>query len=296
MGYLFALVSVITGNIKGFCGKKTSSLMSRVDSAFLVNSIRMAFCIAIGAIVVAIGGEGFALPSGAMPIALLSGVSTSLFVVFWILAVRKSAYMMIDVFLMIGVIIPMVLGKIFFDEQIKPTQWAGFTLLIVATAIMCLYNISINGKMKLSDLILPILCGVANGATDFSQRMLASSIVGAKATFNFYTYAFSFIILALAFGLCSLISRTRGNDGKSDFSPRMVIYIFIMAVCLFFSSYTKTLAADHLSSVTLYPLCQGLSLVGSITMAALFFGEKPNGKCIFGVFLAFASLMVINLL
>ena len=92
------------------------------------------------------------------------------------------------------------------------------------------------------------------------------------------------------------ICRKKENGKGSDFSPRMAIYILIMAVCLFFSSYTKTLAADYLSSVTLYPLCQGLSLVGSIIMAALFFGEKPNAKCIFGVCLAFASLMIINFL
>ena len=76
----------------------------------------------------------------------------------------------------------------------------------------------------------------------------------------------------------------------------MVVYILIMAICLFFSSYTKTVAAAHLSSVMLYPLCQGLSLVGSIIMATLFFGEKPNAKCIFGVCLAFVALVVINIL
>ena len=296
MGYLFALISVLTGNIKGYCGKRTSSLMSRTDSAFLVNSIRMALCIVIGAIVVTMGGEGFSLPKGTMPIAILSGISTSLFVVSWILAVRKSAYMMMDVFLMIGLIIPMVLGKILYNEEIKPTQWAGFALLIVATVLMCFYNVSIKGKMKLSDFILPILNGIGNGVTDFSQRMFTASADGGKATFNFYTYLFSFVILTLTYFICKTVSSVRGNDKKTDFSPKMFIYIMIMAVCLFFSSYTKTLAADYLSSVTLYPLCQGLALVGSIIMAALFFGEKPNSKCIFGVCLAFVALMMINLL
>ena len=187
MGYLFALISVLSGNIKGYCGKKTSSLMSSIDGAFLVNSIRMAFCIIIGA-VVAMGGGGLLLPAGAMPIALLSGVSTSLFVVFWIIAVRKNDYMTIDVFLMVGVVIPMVLGRIFYNEEITAKQWIGFVILIVATAIMCLYNASLNGKMKLSSFILPILCGIANGMTDFSQRMFTSKFDGGAATFNFYTY------------------------------------------------------------------------------------------------------------
>ncbi len=295
MGYLFALISVLSGNIKGYCGKKTSSLMSSIDGAFLVNSIRMAFCIIIGA-VVAMGGGGLLLPAGAMPIALLSGVSTSLFVVFWIIAVRKNAYMTIDVFLMVGVVIPMVLGRIFYDEQITAKQWIGFVILIVATAIMCLYNASLNGKMKLSSFILPILCGIANGATDFSQRMFTSKFDGGAATFNFYTYIVSFAVLSLSLLVSKGISRAKGEKSRVEFSSRMVIYILIMAICLFFSSYTKTLAAGYLSSVTLYPLCQGLSLIGSIAMSAMFFGEKPNAKCIFGVFLAFIALMVINVL
>ena len=40
-----------------------------------------------------------------LAISALSGISTAAFVITWLLSVRKSAYMMLDVFLMLGTLI-----------------------------------------------------------------------------------------------------------------------------------------------------------------------------------------------
>jgi small multidrug resistance pump len=69
-----------------------------------------------------------------------------------------------------------------------------------------------------------------------------------------------------------------------------------MAICLFVNSYFKTLAASSLSSVILYPLNQGMSLVLSSAMAAVVFKERLNLKAIIGIFAAFAGLLIINLM
>ena len=69
-----------------------------------------------------------------------------------------------------------------------------------------------------------------------------------------------------------------------------------MAVCLFLNSYFKTLAAARLDSAVLYPLNQGLALMLSMIMAAVFFKEKITPRCVIGLCLAFGGLLIINLL
>lgn len=46
-----------------------------------------------------------AVDAKTLAITALSGVTTSLFVVFWLISVKRGAYMMLDVFLMMGVIV-----------------------------------------------------------------------------------------------------------------------------------------------------------------------------------------------
>ncbi len=69
-----------------------------------------------------------------------------------------------------------------------------------------------------------------------------------------------------------------------------------MALCLFANSFFKTLAAQHLSSVLLYPLLQGSALILSTIMSAVFFKEKLTAKCIVGIVIAFIGLIIINML
>jgi uncharacterized membrane protein len=74
------------------------------------------------------------------------------------------------------------------------------------------------------------------------------------------------------------------------------LYIIIMAIALFATSYFKTLAAKYLSAVQLYPLNNGGAVMLSLFMAAVFFKERINIRCIIGICLSFGALLMINFL
>lgn len=295
MGYVFLVLALLAGATKGYCGKKTSGFVSGFRDSMLANMIRMLLCIAIGMVLILAGGHGLMLkPSGKLLlISALSGVSTTVFVVTWLVSVKKSAYMMLDVFLMLGVLVPLVFGQLFLNEQVKLTQWLGLGVLLVAAYIMCSYNNSIKEKITFSSFLLLMLCGFANGITDFSQKLFVNQMPNVPASvFNFYTYVFSAISLAVAFFL------TKGKEeskGKSDLK-KIVGYILVMAICLFGNSYFKTLAAERLDSVLLYPLNQGASLILSSVMSVVLFREKMTVKGIVGIATAFLGLLIINVL
>lgn len=298
MGYLFLAISLLAGAAKGYCGKMTSGYVQGYKDAMFANTIRMAFCILIGLGMILFNGSiNDIVPSASLlAVSALSGITTSVFVVCWLISVKKGAYMMLDVFLMLGVLVPLLAGKLFFDESIKTTQWMGIGILFIAVYIMCSYNNSIKGKMGITSLFLLIVCGVANGLTDFSQKLFMKKAGDTPiAIFNFYTYIFSALTLFGFYCVFNTVEQTEGEK-KTSGIKQIFGYILVMSICLFANSYFKTMAAGHLDSAQLYPLNQGASLIISSGMSALLFHERLTLKCVVGLLFSFLGLIVLNVL
>ncbi len=295
MGYLFLLTALVAGATKGYCGKKTSGYVNEYKDAMLANSIRMILCtlIGLGMVLVSSGAGALRINRTVFLISLLSGAANSAFVVFWLISVKRGAYMMLDVFCMLGILIPLIGCALCFGEEIRINHIIGIVILLVAVCIMCSYNNSIKSKMTVSSFILLLVCGAANGFSDFSQKLFVKlSDNTSIAVFNLYTYLVSAVILIIFF---LVFSGRAENKAPSAIKP-IFGYILIMSVCLFLYSYFKTLAAQHLSSAQLYPLAQSGSLILSTVMSAVLFHERLNIKCIVGISMSFAALIVINIL
>lgn len=300
MGYLFLSIALLCGVVKGYCGKKSGDGLIYTSDVMAVNTVRMLFCIVINFAVIGFGTSCSALAadSGLILTALLSGMGTAIFTVSWLLSVRKGAYMMVDIFLLIGVIIPIILSKVFFGEQITILQWCGMLLLLIAGCIMCNYNASLKGKMSLKAFVLLALCALSNGITDFSQKLFVKMCVGGNvAVFSFYSYVFAAIIL----GIFYIAFRTREKRHHTLESPIKIVkpiigYVMVMAVCLFLNSYFKTLATGYLTAAEIYPLSQGGSVILSMIMSAIFFRERINTKSAVGVALSFVALILTNVI
>lgn len=295
MGYLFLLISLFAGTLKGYCGKKTSSYTGSIGHAFFANIIRMLLCILMGFVLILATEDLHSLiPSRTLLlVSALSGISSAVFVVTWLISVKKSAYMMLDIFLMMGVLIPLSATSILYSEFIKPTQWVGIGILFIAVVIMCSYNNSIKTKLTLPSMILLLICGIANGIADFSQKLFTECVPhGSAATFNFYTYVFAASVLIVTY---AVMPKATSDTSKPDLK-KIYKYVLIMALCLFTNSYFKTLAARYLSAALLYPLNQGCALLLSAIMSAVLFKEKLTQKAVIGMITAFAGLLIINLL
>lgn len=301
LGYVFLSLALLAGVTKGYCGKRTSGYVSRYRDASLTNLVRMVLCIVIGLVVVLFSGDGAALlPTPFLLLtSALSGITTSIFVIGWLLSVKRGAYMLVDVFLMLGVLVPLLLGQALFDEQIKLTQWLGLAILLVAVLIMCSFNNSIKkDKLNLSSILLLTVCGLANGLTDFSQKWFVKESGSLPiSVFNFYTYIFSALTLLAVYLFFLWWEPKETKAGENPFSLQKIFgYVAIMSVCLFANSYCKTLAAGYLDSALLYPLNQGAALILSSVMAATLFHERLTPKAIVGLVTAFVGLVVINVL
>ena len=293
------MIALFAGTAKGYCGKKTGNLTADVKDAVAVNVLRMLFCIPIGLAVVFLQGQVGRLTLGldALLIIVTSGICTAVFVITWLLAVRKNAYMMLEISLMLGVLVPICASYCFFDETISLNEIVGIVFLMVATRIMVSYNNSQKQRLTPVTVLLLILCGLSYGLTDFAQKAFVKTVDQAPVSvFNFYTYAISFallLILLFCFGEKTLKAAAAS---VKKVCTTAVGYVFIMAICLFAYSYFKTLAAKYLDAAQLYPLSQGASLILSSLMATVCFKERLTVKCAVGILLAFIGLIFINML
>ena len=299
MGYLYFFIALVAGVAKGFCGKKVSLKVSGNRETFIASTFRMAICVVISAcILIFMEDYGHIKPQlKLLSICFLSGIGISSFVVLWLISVKNGSYILLNVFNMLGVLVPVVLSRIFFSEQIKITQAVGIMVLFIAVVILCSYNNKIKKKLNFSAVIMLILCGTANGLTDFTQKLFIYELPKIPVSvFNFYTYLFATAILFT----CYLVSFVTAKQKVTLKNSKIVIkntavYLAVMSVCLFINAFFKTVSAKYLSSAVLYPLNQGLTLICSTIIASTIFKEKLTVKSIIGVFIAIVGV-IINVL
>ena len=300
MGYLFLAVAIFFGSVKGYSGKKSSSAITSGDESMVVSATRMIMCVIIGFFIVLFSGEISAIipDSTTLWITALSGVSNAIFIASWLAAVMSGAIMMVESFVLLGVIVPIILCRVLYNEPISLQQILGFLLLLAAVYIMCTYNKTIKGKITPRAFVLLILCGVAYGFTDLSQKLFINEVEsGSVAVFNLYTYVFAGIALSLAYLAVYLRNKRKNIPMRSPKNIMRPIWhhVIFMALCLFLYSYFKTLAAGYLDAALIYPISQGVGVMLSLLLAHFFFDERINRKCIIGMTLAFIAMLMINL-
>ncbi len=296
MPYLFLFISVFAGVSKGFCGKRISGFTSEFKSAAYSNFIRMLLCILIGFCFVLFDGvvEELIPNVSLLIVSGLSGLTTAMFVVFWLFAVRKGAYVLVDVFLTLGTLISAVLSIIFYGAEFTFFDGIGFFLLLIAAVVMCSYSAQIKTKISISALLLLVIVAVANGVSDFAKEIFNRELGGkySASTFNFYTFLFSAIAL---FFVCLFSKGTEESKRNiKNINSKGLLYTIFMAICLFLNSFFKTLASKELDMALIAPLSQGASLVFVAIISAIFFGEKIKSRCIVGIVLAITGLIIMN--
>lgn len=314
MGYVFILITLLAGCVKGFCGKKAGGLVEKFSDSLLINIVRMSLCIVIGGILffINIPPEEYLPEAKVLLITVISGISTAVFVTSWLLSVRKGAYMLVEISIMMGIVFVVIAGSIAFKEPISVLQIIGIVLLFAGVTFMNLYQNKSKGKLSVSAAAALLICGISSGITDFTQKVFVKTVGSDSVyTFQFYTYLFAGLTLTLLFIFFRIyekkhipeqqasqagtdLQETPKNGSFLKTHKKVFVYIPIMSVCLYINSYFKTLAAGLLPSAVLYPLLQGLSLIASTIMAAVFFKEKPTKAAIAGIAAAFVAMLLIK--
>ena len=316
MVYLIVLLALVFLSIKGFCGKKTSTCVRQTGDAFRFNILRMLLCMLIGIAVVFFEGAQGALriDGGMVAICLLAGICNAMFLIGWILAIRKNSMVTVDVALTLGAILPAVLCAVLFDEPISIPKLAGFVLIIAASAILAGYNKNTKGNPGVGGIVLVVIASVGEGLVSFSQQLYkqfyteggtrAGELLYPKSIYNFYIYVFAAVALILSLIVYDVYKHIQNptnrwaSEWKKGIKTLMgpLPYIVIMAISMFAATYFQTVATGDygMSSQILYPLIKGGCLITVNITAMLFFGEKMTKRSLLGSGVALAGIVVMN--
>ena len=295
MGYIFLAIALLTNNIKGYCGKQMSRYSAKLNDTLLICFFRMLMCIGTSAIILAVTGGFFGLEitSKLIGYAAFSGISTAILVAAWLFAANSSGYMMLEVFQMLGVGVTILMSFVFYREEITVRDLIGFCVLVFAAYLM---HAGTKVKPTLKTLAVVILCGLANGMTDFSQKaFIYSGLDTTTAQFQLCSYVFAAATLILLYTAMTAGKKPEDNDGGAVAILKKTWYfVLIMAVCLYGNSFFKTEAANYLSAAKLYTLSQGGTMAIGTLMSAFLFKEKLTLKSYASIVITFIGLLIIN--
>ena len=293
MAYFYLLIALFSGVAKGYCGKTVSRDMSNFKECIFINLMRMLFSALVGLLLAVFKTDisGFMMTQESFFVYLLAAISMSVFCVAWMYAYQNEAYMFLSIFTMLGTVITCLLDIIFYNADIGLKQWCGMAILLLAVYIMSIYNKDIKGKPTVKGLTILIIGSIGSSLADFSQKVYTREIGQRAEIFNFYMYAFSFVLLAIVY--VGLKSKKSLNIMHSIYDKKHLLIYFAMAFFLYTNSVTKTMAATFLSSAQIYPVLQGANLILSAIMTHVLFKEKINVKGLAGIVIAFIGLMLI---
>lgn len=295
MGYIFLAIALLTNNIKGYCGKQMSRYSAKLNDTLLICFFRMLMCIGTSAVILAVTGGYFGLEITPKLIgyAAFSGISTAILVAAWLFAANSSGYMMLEVFQMLGVGVTILMSFVFYQEEITVRDIIGFCVLVFAAYLM---HAGTKIKPTLKTLAVVILCGLANGMTDFSQKaFIYSGLDTTTAQFQLCSYVFAAVTLIVLYTAMTVGKNAEEKNGAGAILKKTWYFVLIMAVCLYGNSFFKTEAANYLSAAKLYTLSQGGTMAIGTLMSAFLFKEKLTLKSGISIAITFLGLLIINL-
>ena len=292
MGYLCIIISLFSGAFKGFIGKKISGRVDTAKKSAFVNVLRMAICIMISSLLLLpeIIGGSFVFDWQALVFGIMSGVTLSVFVISWMLAVREGAYTLVSVAQMFGVVVTILCALLVFRDPISPWQILAIGILIISVLVMVSYSKGVKGKITPKAIFLLVLCGGSSGLNDFSMKLFVAYSSANVTLLNLLTFAIAFFFLIGVFVV----------DGGKEIVDTKELFrknwfpILLMAACLYLNSYFKAFSNNYFSPVILYPIYQAGGLILSATMSAAFFKEKITPRCIIGLALAFVAILLLK--
>ena len=294
MGYLYLTLALIGGLGKGFLGKNISNDINNFKDCILMNLLRMLFGTLVAGVVIWYSNEfgALGLSSDSLLICILSAVSMSAFAVSWMYAYKTEAYMFLSIFTMLGTVITCLLSYIFLGEAIRLNQWAGMLLIGIAIYIMSKHNKAVSGALTPKGIAILLIGCSGSAVADFCQKLCRLKTTTSGSVFNFYTYAFSVVLLLAIFSFIP-----KNNQPKSTFvDAKHITICALISGFLYLNTFSKTLATGFLSSAQIYPVLQGANLICSALLARILLKEKITLKSVCGMVVAFSALLIMQLL
>ncbi|WP_425446300.1 SMR family transporter [Dethiothermospora halolimnae] len=212
----------------------------------------------------------------------VAGVFFFLSFIYYQKSVKENSVGLAGAFSKLGILVPMSLSIILWNELPTKIQWVGIVLSMASILIVNLSFKKSNIEEIRFNLILLFLFG---GMAEFSNKFFQKyAIDDYKSLFLFFVFFVAFII-----SLIFTIKR------KQPVDKRDILTGFMVGIPNLFSSFFLIMALKPMKASVVYPIYSAGSIVVISLAGLLFFKEKLMRKEKVSIVMTIVALILINL-
>lgn len=216
---------------------------------------------------------------------IVGGISGSFFFLSFIYyqkSVRENGVGISGTFAKLGILIPMILSIIIWNELPTGIQWVGITLSLLSILIV---NLSPQSLEKFDIKPTIILLFIFGGLAEFSTKIYQ------KYALNEYKDVFLFAVFFIAF----LLSIFYTIKDKGEVTKKDILTGFAVGIPNLFSSYFLIMSLATLKTSVAFPIYSAGSIVLINIGGFLIFKEKITRKNQVAILLTVIALILINI-
>ena len=265
---LISLIFILFGNLpESSCSGAASAFMNEFEGV--------------------IRGGAFS-PAGSLGWAVIVGISTGalyyLGFIYLQKAVKECGVSLAGSFSRMGILIPVILSILFWQELPSSLQWAGICLALFS---ILLANIDLSKSAGFLSEFQPVLIMlfIIVGLAEFSNKVFQRyGVLEAKSLFLFFVFTTALLIS---------VRKTISVGKRPKLSS--IITGFAVGIPNFFGSFFLILALSRLRTAVVFPLYSALTIVLISLSGWILFGEKLRKRERFAVILTVVALVLVNL-
>lgn len=215
-------------------------------------------------------------------IGVFAGVFFFLSFIYYQKSVKNDGVGLSGVFSKLGILLPMLLSIILWQEFPSSIQWIGIILAIMSIIIV---NFPFNKNWKKALRLSLILLFFYGGIAEFSNKLFQKyASLNLKPLFLFFVFVTAFLI-SLFFAL----------KDKNRISREDLITGVMVGIPNLFSSFFLINALDVLKTAVVFPIFSAGSIVIISLGGFIIFQEKLNKREVSAIFMTIIALILINI-
>ena len=195
--------------------------------------------------------------------------------------VQKNGVVLSATFMKLGLLVPMVVSVLFFDEVPAPLQAVGFVIAVLSIVLINFEKSSAVLQFK-AGLILLLLAGGGGDAMSKVFEELGDPALSSQ--FLFYTFLAAFL---LCIGMAIF---RKERIGKSE-----VLYGLLIGIPNFFSARFLLLALHDMPAVIVYPTYSVATILTVTLVGVVFFKERLGKRQWTALGGILAALVLLNM-
>ncbi len=194
---------------------------------------------------------------------------------------EKHGIVLSSIFMKLGLLVPIVLSVLFFNEMPSKLQTIGFIIAIISIILINLKKGENKKSFGMSLILLLLFGGSADAMSKVYEHLGAENLTN---QFLFYTFMTAFIICS-----ASVVIK------KEKTQPKDILFGAIIGIPNFFSSKFLISALTTMPAVITYPTFSVATILTVTLVGILAFKEKLKKSQWIALFLIIIALILLNI-